>query len=284
MKLIKGISVVLIALGIIFLPTRLTVDTIQAEKPLPYHSNLLARHPELDSLAGQAGSIDSGPRSGMTSLKLLKNNDLQISLSLPFNTASNWISAPADIPSIKWQTGNTTTRFAVKNGKFISTDKTDTWFIYGWFGSIEAITKPYNIKYPRWENRHNGIDFAGREGLDIVSASGGIVTFVGKNIGNTVIVHVEKNYYITYGHLLDISVKTGNIISTGDLIGHLGNTGTTNPHLHFQVDKIEGNQKTAINPISLIDTDWSKIITPNADANKFYAGPSNPELQSNFTW
>ena len=275
MRLIKGISVILIALGIIFLPTRLTIDITQAENPTditPITSSVIF------GLDQEEIQIET-----TTLIKTIDSNS-QISLSLPFNVASNWVSAPADIPSIKWQTGDTTTRFAVKNGKFISTDKTDTWFIYGWFGSIEAITKPYNIKYPRWENRHNGIDFAGREGLDIISASEGVVVLAGNSIGNTVMVHAEKNYYITYGHLLDISVKVGDMIQTGDIIGHLGSSGTINPHLHFQVDKIEENQKTAINPMSLIDTDWNKIITPNADANRFYAGPDNPKLQPNFIW
>ena len=270
MKLFKGISVVLIALGIIFLPTQLSnghytiADTSLASPEIEKPSNVIL--------------------GSKTTPESMDSNFKQINLSLPFRVASNWTSAPYDIPSIKWQTGDTTTRFAVKDGKFISTNQEDTWFIYGWFGSIESITKDYNIKYPRWGNRHNGIDFTGQEGLDIISASGGVVMFTGNNIGNTVIISTEDNYHITYGHLLDISVKTGDIIKTGDLIGHLGNTGTTNPHLHFQVDKIEANHKTAINPIPLIATDWDNIVVPNADANKFYAGSDDPKLQPNFSW
>lgn len=267
MKLIKTISTIVIALGIIFFPVQL--------------SN--GKQVTTDTSLATSQSTTIVSKADKSKDYSITEETNPISLSLPFNIKSNWISAPKDTPAIEWETGNTITRFAIENGKFISTSPADTWFIYGWFGSIEAITKPYNIKYPRWGNRHNGIDFAGREGLDIVSASGGEVIFAGKNIGNTVIV-IKDNYKITYGHLLDISVKKGDIIKSGDLIGHLGNTGTTNPHLHFQVDRLDGNYKTAINPLSLMNISWNKAITPNADANRFYAGSNDPKLQPDFIW
>lgn len=293
MKLIKGISIILLALGAIFLPTQLSSEQqiiTDTSLAVSQSSTIPTTHSVIPTvMEGSRNSSTQFIPSEVEGIRMLARmtqsggTSEEISLSLPFNTTSNWMSAPANMPSIKWETGDTTTRFAVKNGAFIPTDKLDTWFIYGWFGSLEAITKPYNIKYPRWGDRHNGIDFAGRKGLDIVSASGGEVIFAGQNIGNTVIVK-KDNYQITYGHLLNISVKKGDILTAGDLIGHLGKTGTTNPHLHFQVDKIEANQKIAINPTSLMNIDWDKLITPNASANRFYAGASDPKLQKNFIW
>ena len=288
MRLFKGISVIIIALGIIFLPTQLSsghyiiTDTLLASTQTKKLSITTSLNPTLvpPDYVIRAGIPTEVEGSQNTSSIL----HITTTLELPFKASSNWVSAPANIPSIKWQTGDATTRFAVKDGKFISTSQEDTWFIYGWFGAIESITKDYNIKYPRWGNKHNGIDFAGQEGLDIISASGGVVVFTGNNIGNTVIINTKDNYQITYGHLLDISIKTGDIIKTGDLIGHLGNTGTTNPHLHFQIDKIEANYKTAINPLTLLDIDLDKTVIPDADANKFYSGSNNPKLQPNFTW
>jgi murein DD-endopeptidase MepM/ murein hydrolase activator NlpD len=230
--------------------------------------------------------------------------DLQ--LEVPFRVESRWASDsaaspestlarrdeplarrgstnPAELPGIWWDTNNGKKYFAIEDGKFISTDPTDTWFVYGWFGPLAAIKEDYNIKYPEWGNRHDGIDFAGRAGIDVIAASDGQVIFAGNKIGNTVIIRTG-NYQITYGHLQDISVKVGERVTSGELIGHLGSTGTANPHLHFEVDHINGKARIAVNPVPLIDTDWSQVTIPDAPANNFYAGPQDPALQPNFSW
>jgi len=247
-------TIVAIILGVVLLPTTLSADVILAE--------------ESDNVI--LGS-ETTPES-------------ELILSLPFSIDSSWASAPADTPGITWVSHNQPIKFAVKDGKFISTNFNDTWFVYGWFGPIEAINKAYNVKYTKWGNRHNGIDFAGKMGLDIISASDGEVIFTGTQIGNTVVVK-KDNYLITYGHLQDILIETGDTVKTGDLIGHLGNSSTVNPHLHFEVDQIENNYKIAINPLTLFeDIDWDNMIIPDADANLFYNGSANPELQPNFIW
>lgn len=207
----------------------------------------------------------------------------ELKLVLPFTVASHWESVSNDTPGIVWQTGESNTKFGIQNGQFIANNN-DTWFVYGWFGAISAIKQAYNVKYPEWSDRHNGIDFAGKEGIEVVSASAGKVIFTGLKIGNTVMVDAGNGYHITYGHLQNISVKKGQIIEIGDLIGHLGKTGTTNPHLHFEIDLIKKDSRTAINPVPLIKAEWGSIITPNAEANQFYTENQNPLTQSDFTW
>jgi len=207
-----------------------------------------------------------------------------ITLSLPFSVASHWASSPNNNLGITWQTGNNQTTFEILDGKFVSTSLDDTWFVYGWFGALQAIKQPYNVKYPEWGDRHDGIDFAGREGIEIVSASAGRVTFAGKKVGNTVEVSTTSGYRITYAHLKDMAVKKGQYIKTGDLLGHLGNTGTINPHLHFQVDYIKKGSRTAINPAPLMNAEWGSIVIPAAEANQFYTDNQNPLEQPNFNW
>ena len=125
---------------------------------------------------------------------------------------------------------------------------------------------------------------AGVEGIEIVSASAGKVIFAGKKIGNTVIIDAGRGYQITYGHLQDISVKKGQKIEMGDLLGHLGKTGTVNPHLHFQVDLIKKSSRTAVNPVPLFDAEWGSIIIPVAEANQFYIEDQDPLTQPDFLW
>jgi len=207
---------------------------------------------------------------------------IKLELQLPFKVKSNWVSDDSNLPGIVWQAGDQEIKFAIQGGKFIASDPADTWFVYGWFGPLKAIQEAYNIKYPKWGDRHNGIDFAGKIGLEIVSASDGRVAFVGNKYGKTVVIK-SGSYKITYGHLLDVVVKTGDSVAVGDLIGHLGDTGTINPHLHFEVDQIETGQRLAVNPVPLINTDWDKVIIPNTKANQFINEKSAFE-QLNFAW
>lgn len=207
----------------------------------------------------------------------------ELRLVLPFNVSSNWTSAGIALAGITIATNQKNIKFAVQNGQFVSVNPNrDTWFVYGWFGPLQAIQEDYNIKYPKWGNQHNGIDFAGKTGLEIISASDGRVIFAGNKYGKTIEIQ-SGSYKITYGHLLDVMVKIGDSVAAGDLIGYLGATGTVNPHLHFEVDQIINGKQTAINPLNLIDTDWSQIVIPDFSANQF-TNDKNPFEQVDFGW
>jgi murein DD-endopeptidase MepM/ murein hydrolase activator NlpD len=271
----KWLTVSLIILGIVLLPSSL-------------------RAPETFGLASAQTPLNPTTDTTNSSVSTVATVYTKPELEVPFNTASRWASGSTNpearrgsgdesLPGIWWNTKDGPKYFAIQDEQFVSNNPTDTWFVYGWFGPLSAIKEDYNIKYPQWQDRHNGIDFAGREGIDVTSASEGTVIFAGKKIGNTVIVK-NGDYQITYGHLQDISVKTGQQIKVGDIVGHLGKTGTTSPHLHFQVDYIDKVTRIAINPVPLIDTNWGKTVVPDAASNDFYAGPDNPALQPNFTW
>ncbi|MBU1083284.1 M23 family metallopeptidase [Patescibacteria group bacterium] len=247
-------------LGIVLLPTTLATDVTQAEE-------IQVNIPDVAQEVEYIPEIATG--------EIPK-------LSLPFNVASQWTSADSSTAGVTWQAGDQNIRFAIQGGKFATSSPDDTWFVYGWFGPIKAIQEDYNIKYPQWGDRHNGIDFAGRVGLEITSANNGKVVFAGNKYGKTVVVEAGK-YKITYSHLQDIVVKVGDIVQTGELIGHLGTSGTVNPHLHFEVDKIEAGVRWAINPVPLINANWNKVIIPNAKANQFL-NEKTPFEQTNFVW
>lgn len=93
---------------------------------------------------------------------------------------------------------------------------------------------------------HPGVDFNkgfGNSDLgnDVVTPKSGFVVYCHNTVwdsggfGKFVIIQHADNNYTRYAHLADISVKEGQEIVMGKLIGHVGNTGTTYAHLHFEV-------------------------------------------------
>lgn len=86
---------------------------------------------------------------------------------------------------------------------------------------------------------HKGLDFSTyRSGDDVVAtASGKVVTVTFDNsFGNYVIIQHSHGMYTRYAHLLRANVKRGQVVSQGEVIGKIGNTGiSTGPHLHYEV-------------------------------------------------
>lgn len=112
----------------------------------------------------------------------------------------------------------------------------------------------YSSRYPGLKG-HNGTDFGCPTGTMILSAADGVVASVGFDAGgygNYVVIN-HSGYATLYGHLNDYTVKTGDKVVSGQLIGHSNNTGnSTGPHLHFGVKPIDaqGNKTEAENGYS----------------------------------
>lgn len=86
--------------------------------------------------------------------------------------------------------------------------------------------------------RHNGMDFVGKIGEKILSPSTAKVIFAGKfgAYGNMLI--LDHGYGITtrYGHLSQIHVNKGDVVTKNQVIAIQGTTGrSTGPHLHYEV-------------------------------------------------
>lgn len=87
---------------------------------------------------------------------------------------------------------------------------------------------------------HTGIDLAMPTGTDLRSIADGFVTKIvdqgAEGLGKAVYVKTRSGEVHIYGHMNDISVKQGEVVHFGDLLGHSGNTGhSTGPHLHFAI-------------------------------------------------
>lgn len=83
---------------------------------------------------------------------------------------------------------------------------------------------------------HGGVDLAATTGTPVYAAQSGRVVLAEELYfpGNTVIVDHGLGIYTFYGHLSEISVRVGDELKKGALLGKAGATGrVTGPHLHW---------------------------------------------------
>lgn len=108
---------------------------------------------------------------------------------------------------------------------------------------------------------HSGLDFAGGMGLPITAPADGKVVFTGLLTvrGNATIIDHGWGVFSAYFHQSEIEVKVGDMVTAGQEIGKVGNTGRVNDanafegagsHLHFEV-WVNGIQ---VDPLQWLDT------------------------------
>ncbi|MCZ6619495.1 MAG: M23 family metallopeptidase [Gammaproteobacteria bacterium] len=87
---------------------------------------------------------------------------------------------------------------------------------------------------------HAGVDFAGRDGSDVIAVASGVVTYAAKRSGYGKMVEINHGdgYVTRYGHHTEVLVSAGDIVKKGQVIGTMGSSGrSTGPHVHFEVLK-----------------------------------------------
>lgn len=87
---------------------------------------------------------------------------------------------------------------------------------------------------------HEGVDFAGKDGSDIISVAAGVVTWSGERYGYGQMVEINHGggYVTRYAHCKENLVKVGDVVKKGQVIALMGSSGrSTGPHVHFEVYK-----------------------------------------------
>jgi len=105
----------------------------------------------------------------------------------------------------------------------------------GWLSSHYGVRKDPFSGLPAM---HKGVDFAGKEGDEIMATAAGIVTWADERYGYGNLVEIDHGDGLVtrYGHNKTINVKVGDVVTKGQAIALMGNTGrSTGAHVHYEV-------------------------------------------------
>jgi len=119
----------------------------------------------------------------------------------------------------------------------------------GWMSSFYGERNDPFTGNPAW---HGGVDFAGKEGDKIFATAAGVVSWVGDRYGYGLLVEINHGDGLVtrYGHNKEALVKKGDVISKGQAISLMGNSGrSTGAHVHYEVLKNGRN----VNPLPYVN-------------------------------
>jgi murein DD-endopeptidase MepM/ murein hydrolase activator NlpD len=118
----------------------------------------------------------------------------------------------------------------------------------GWMSSyFGRRTDPFTGK----PANHRGVDFAGKQGDEIIAVADGVVTWSADRYGFGMLVEINhgNGYSTRYAHNEENLVAVGEEVKKGQTVALMGETGrATGPNLHFEV--LKNGQR--VNPVTFI--------------------------------
>ncbi|MDH3990597.1 MAG: M23 family metallopeptidase [Gammaproteobacteria bacterium] len=118
----------------------------------------------------------------------------------------------------------------------------------GWISSyFGKRTDPFTGK----PANHTGVDFAGKNGAEIVAVADGVVTWSSDRYGYGIMVEINHGggYATRYAHNSENLVSVGDEVKKGQVVALMGETGrATGPNLHFEVLR----NGSRVNPVKFI--------------------------------
>ena len=132
-------------------------------------------------------------------------------------------------------------------------------------------------------NSHDGFDIAASVGTPVVASADGTVRQAdyADSPGNRIVLDHASGWETRYLHLDSKAVSTGESVTKGQVIGTVGNTGSsTGPHLHFQIERND----SVIRDGSLLDdfTCHSTVSQGSAIGYSFPGLPGGGDVVNDF--
>lgn len=199
------------------------------------------RYQELQSIPNMELVVDVAKRIDILYKKLYVQS---LSFDTIMHLAKNKTEMLKCIPAIQ----------PLRNGKFVS----------GFGFRMHPIYKTVRM--------HTGIDLTAPTGTKIYATGDGTVQNADfeRGYGKQVVINHGYNFSTVYGHMDKILVHRGQKVKRGDLIGLVGNTGTsTGSHLHYEVRR----HNVPVNPINyylndLTPQEFSALLEQSKLANQ----------------
>jgi murein DD-endopeptidase MepM/ murein hydrolase activator NlpD len=151
-----------------------------------------------------------------------------------YSTASqlNTLLRRARVLSLSWREAEDT--LAEKRSRLLATPS-----IYPTRGYVSST-----FSHARWHpildrpRPHTGIDIVAPRGTPIVASANGRVAAVGHKGAYGLLIDIDHGYGVVtrYAHLSKATVRVGQAVERGELIGNVGQSGlAAGPHLHYEV-------------------------------------------------
>ncbi|OFY61223.1 MAG: peptidase M23 [Bacteroidetes bacterium GWF2_41_9] len=97
---------------------------------------------------------------------------------------------------------------------------------------------------------HSGMDFTAPADTEVYATGDGVISAVQssqRGLGKNIIIDHGFGYSSIYAHLSNFNVRKGQKVKRGDVIGYVGNTGTSVAnHLHYEI-KLNGRNVDPVN-------------------------------------
>ncbi|MCC6629673.1 MAG: M23 family metallopeptidase [Chloroflexi bacterium] len=124
------------------------------------------------------------------------------------------------------------------------------WLGEGASGSVTGRLGDTDEVYQRTARggKHTGVDIGIAPGAPVITPVEGVVEIAGQygGYGTAVVLRLASGRRMVLGHLSGTSVRPGQTVAKGAVLGRSGNSGVTDgPHLHLELREADG---TAIDP------------------------------------